>query len=104
MTFEYVTNYTGSTDKERRLSRSRRNPCTSSINKYPSERLFCLTIVLTVDEKWFTARIKPPQLRGLYRVERGVGPGGAQYIGQWLFVWRLGGVVLSRLGVGGEAA
>ena len=24
---------------------------------------FCLTIVLTVDEKWFTARIKPPQVR-----------------------------------------
>ena len=34
----------------------------SSMNKYPSERLFCLTIVLTVDEKWFTARIKPPQV------------------------------------------
>ena len=33
------------------------------MNKYPSERLFCLTIVLTVDEKWFTARIKPPQVR-----------------------------------------
>ena len=28
-----------------------------------SERLFCLTIVLAVDEKWFTARIKPPQVR-----------------------------------------
>ena len=64
VTFEYsVTNYTGSTDKERRLSRSTRNPWTSSMNKYPSERLFCLTIVLTVDEKWFTARIKPPQVR-----------------------------------------
>jgi len=33
------------------------------MSKYPSERLFCLTIVLTVDEKWFTARIKPPQVR-----------------------------------------
>ena len=33
------------------------------MNKYPSERLFCLTIVLTVDEKWFTARIKHPQVR-----------------------------------------
>ena len=33
------------------------------MNKYPSERLFCLNIVLTVDEKWFTARIKPPQVR-----------------------------------------
>ena len=33
------------------------------MNKYPSERLFCLTIVLTVDKKWFTARIKPPQVR-----------------------------------------
>ena len=33
------------------------------MNKYPSERLFCLIIVLTVDEKWFTARIKPPQVR-----------------------------------------
>ena len=33
------------------------------MNKYPSERLFCLTIVLTVDEKWFTARINPPQVR-----------------------------------------
>ena len=35
----------------------------SSMNKYPSERLFCPTLVLTVDEKWFTARIKPPQVR-----------------------------------------
>jgi len=35
----------------------------SSMNKYPSERLFYLTIVLTVDEKSFTARIKPPQVR-----------------------------------------
>ena len=33
------------------------------MNKYPSERLFCLIIVLTVDEKWFTARIKLPQVR-----------------------------------------
>ena len=33
------------------------------MNKYPSERLFCLIIVLAVDEKWFTARIKPPQVR-----------------------------------------
>ena len=64
VTFEYsVTDYTGSTDKERRLFRSTRNPWTSSMNKYPSERLFCLIIVLTVDEKWFTARIKPPQVR-----------------------------------------
>ena len=64
VTFEYsVTNYSGSSDKERQLSRRTRNPCTSSMSKYPSERLFCLTIVLTVDEKWFTARIKPPQVR-----------------------------------------
>ena len=34
------------------------------------------------------------------RVERGVVPGGPPYIGKWLFVWRLGGVVLVRLGVG----
>ena len=34
------------------------------------------------------------------RVEGGMGPGGPQYIGKWLFVWRLGGVVLARLGVG----
>jgi len=34
------------------------------------------------------------------RVEGGVGPRGPQYIGKWLFVWRLGGVVLARLGVG----
>ena len=32
------------------------------MNKYPSERLFCLIIVLTVDEKWFTARIKPSKV------------------------------------------
>ena len=29
-----------------------------------------------------------------------MGPGGPLYIGKWLFVWRLGGVVLARLGVG----
>ena len=29
-----------------------------------------------------------------------MGPGGPQYIGKWLFVWRLGGVVLARLDVG----
>ena len=64
VTFEYsVTNYIKSTGKERRISQSIRNPWTSSMNKYPSERLFCLTIVLTVDEKWFTARIKPLQVR-----------------------------------------
>ena len=28
----------------------------------PFRTPFCLTIVLTVDEKWFTARIKPPQV------------------------------------------
>ena len=62
--FEYsVTNYTGFTEKEHLLFQSTRNPLTSSMNKYPTERLICLNIVLTVDEKWFTARIKPPEVR-----------------------------------------
>ena len=59
------------------------------MNKYPSERLFCLIIVLTVDEKWFTARIKPPQVRlipvadgmsedtGRFRLETVSPPSGA---------------------------
>ena len=48
------------------------------MNKYPSERLFCLTIVLTVDEKWFTARIKPPQVQ-LIPVADGMGEDTGRY-------------------------
>ena len=34
------------------------------------------------------------------RKGRGMDPGGPHILVKWLFVWRLGGVVLARLGVG----
>ena len=44
----------------------------------------------------------PPSTKSHSALRKGgeVGPGGPLYIGKWLFVWRLGGVVLARLGVG----
>ena len=50
------------TDKERQLSRSTRNPWTSSITSTLQNAFFAL-LSLTVDEKWFTARIKSPQVQ-----------------------------------------
>ena len=40
-----------------------KEPVNEQHEQVPFRTPFCLTIVLTVDEKWFTARIKPPQVQ-----------------------------------------